>query len=162
DARVRHQARGRLAAALDPDRRARRRVVDDGAGPGRRRARRLRAGAGRRQLHPERAAAGRGADCRIGRSAVDCRDYRIAAARGAGGAGGCGAGVARGVTRSRPLFQVLVEPGDDAVEAVDEVLLLAQPVRLARVDDEIRLDVVALQPAVELLALTDRIGFVGF
>src|SRR5215212_394613 len=60
------------------------------------------------------------------------------------------------------LFKMLIEPAEHAVQAVDEVLLLAQPVRLARVDDELRLDVVTLQPAVELLALSDRVGLVRF
>src|SRR3954468_18983280 len=58
----------------------------------------------------------------------------------------------------RSAFKILGEPGDDTVQTVDEVLLLAQSVRFARVEDEVGIDVVPLQPAVELLALADRIG----
>ena len=42
------------------------------------------------------------------------------------------------------------------------MLFLAQAVRLARVDHEVGVDAVALQAAVELLALADRIGRVVF
>jgi CBS domain containing-hemolysin-like protein len=56
---------------------------------------------------------------------------------------------------------MLVVPGEDAVQAVEEVLLLVKAVRLARVNDELGLDAVALQAAVEFLALAERIDQVG-
>src|SRR5262245_6619523 len=59
-------------------------------------------------------------------------------------------------------LQVAVEPRDDTVQPIEEVLLLAQAVRLARVEHEIGVDVVALEAAIELLALADRVGQVVF
>jgi len=54
-----------------------------------------------------------------------------------------------------------VVPGEDAVQAIEEVLLLVKAVRLARVNDELGLDAIALQTAVEFLALAGRIDQVG-
>src|SRR5262249_34258715 len=54
--------------------------------------------------------------------------------------------------------EVPVVPRDDAIEAIEEMLFLAQPVRLARIQHEIGLDAVPLQAAIKLLALSDRIG----
>src|SRR6267378_1867675 len=61
----------------------------------------------------------------------------------------------------RSFFQMLVVPGEDAIQAIQEVLLLVKAVRLARVNDELGLDAVALQAAVKFLALAERIDQVG-
>src|SRR6266850_7131268 len=57
----------------------------------------------------------------------------------------------------RLVFQILVVPGEDAVEAIEEVLFLAEAVGLARVDDHLGLDAIALQAAIKFLALAQRV-----
>src|SRR5262249_18711808 len=57
-----------------------------------------------------------------------------------------------------PSLQILLIPRHHPVQPVEEVLLLAQAVPLARVEDELGRHAVALQGAVELLALADRVG----
>jgi hypothetical protein len=56
------------------------------------------------------------------------------------------------------LVQVVLEPADDPVEYVEAVLLLPDAVTLARIYHELRFDAETAEPAVELVALFDRIG----
>src|SRR5438552_15379870 len=54
----------------------------------------------------------------------------------------------------RSFLQVLVVPGEDAIQAVQEMFFFVEAVRLAGVQDEFSLDSIAFEAAVELLALT--------
>src|SRR5712691_3455563 len=58
----------------------------------------------------------------------------------------------------RLVFQIFVVPGQDAVETIEEVFFLAEPVRFARVGDQFGLNAVALQAAIEFLALAQWVG----
>src|SRR6266478_6645333 len=61
----------------------------------------------------------------------------------------------------RHVFQVLVVPGEDAVQTVQQMFFFVEAVRLARVDDQFRFDAVAFEAAVEFLALARRVDRVG-
>src|SRR6266478_1250278 len=61
----------------------------------------------------------------------------------------------------RPFLEMLVVPGEDAVQTVHQVFLFMEAVRLARVHDQFGFDAVALEAAVEFLALARRIDGVG-
>src|SRR5713101_4691588 len=61
----------------------------------------------------------------------------------------------------RRLFQILVVPGEDAVQAVQQMLFFVEAVRLARIDDKLGFDAIALKAAVEFLALAWRVDRVG-
>jgi len=52
---------------------------------------------------------------------------------------------------------MFVIPGEDAVQAIQQVLFLVKAVGLARVDDKFGIDAVALEAAVEFLALAGGI-----
>jgi hypothetical protein len=54
----------------------------------------------------------------------------------------------------RCAVQVTVVPREDAIQSVQQMLLLVETVRLSRVDDQFGLDAISLQPAVQLLALS--------
>jgi len=56
---------------------------------------------------------------------------------------------------------MLVIPGENAVQAIQEVFFLVEAVRLARVDDQLGLDAIALEAAVKFLALAGRNDWVG-
>src|ERR1044071_5002720 len=56
------------------------------------------------------------------------------------------------------LFQMRVEPGEDAIEPVEKVLLFAKPMRLARVNDKVAFDPVAFQRSIKHLTLTQRVN----
>jgi hypothetical protein len=53
-----------------------------------------------------------------------------------------------------------VVPGEDAGAHVKNVFLFAEAVRLARVDDQLGFDAVALQSTIEFLALAQGIDWV--
>ena len=70
---------------------------------------------------------------------------------------------AAGVSPIELLFaEVLIEPGDGAGVAVEDVLLLAQTVGFARVEHELDGHFVTLEGAVEDLALRHGVGRIGF
>ena len=56
---------------------------------------------------------------------------------------------------------MLVVPGEDAVQAIEQVLFFVKAMRFSRVDDKFGFDAVALQAAVEFLALAEGIGRIG-
>src|SRR5215468_3954752 len=53
----------------------------------------------------------------------------------------------------RSLLQVLVIPGEDAVQPIEQVLFFVEAVGLTRVEDQLGFHTIALQPAVQFLAL---------
>src|SRR5258707_5484825 len=53
---------------------------------------------------------------------------------------------------------MLVVPSEDAVQAVQQMLFFVKAVGLARIDDQFGFDAVALEAAVEFLALAEGIG----
>src|SRR5207245_1164345 len=58
-------------------------------------------------------------------------------------------------------LQMLVIPGEDAVQTVQQVFFFVKTMRLARVDDQLGLDAVALEATVEFLALARRVDRIG-
>src|SRR5260370_7308697 len=61
----------------------------------------------------------------------------------------------------RRLFQMLVVPGEDAVQTVQQMFFFVAAVRLARIDNKLGFDAVAFEAAVEFLALARRINGIG-
>src|SRR5439155_23680149 len=59
------------------------------------------------------------------------------------------------------LFQMLVEPTDNAIQTIYQMLLFFYPVTLARVDDQLGFYSIAFQCAIESLALAERIDYIG-
>ena len=57
--------------------------------------------------------------------------------------------------------KIFVIPGEDAIETIEKVLFFTETVRLSRVYDQFSLHAVALQAAIQLLALAEWIGGVG-
>src|SRR5258706_11393745 len=64
--------------------------------------------------------------------------------------------------RRAPGLEVRAVPRDDAVQAIEQVLLFTESMRFARIEHEVCVDAVPLEPAVELLTLPDRIRRVVF
>src|SRR3954465_12116812 len=60
------------------------------------------------------------------------------------------------------LFQILVEPCDDTVEPVFQMLLLFQPMSLSGIHHQFAGNAITLECAIECLALTQRIDDVRF
>src|SRR5260370_20984665 len=56
---------------------------------------------------------------------------------------------------------MLVVPGKDTIQAIQEVFFLVKALGLARVDDQLGLNAVVLEATVEFLALARGIGRVG-
>ena len=56
---------------------------------------------------------------------------------------------------------MLVVPRENTIEAIQEVLFFVKAVRLARIHNEFGFDAVALQAAIEFLALAWRVDRVG-
>src|SRR5271165_6998 len=59
------------------------------------------------------------------------------------------------------LLEVRVVPRQDAIQAVEQMLLLVKAMRLPWINHQFTFHAVALQPAIQLLALAQRIDGIG-
>lgn len=55
-----------------------------------------------------------------------------------------------------------VIPREDAIETIEKVLLFMETMRLSRILDQFTFHIIMLQPAIQLLALVQRVGGISF